>query len=281
MNDKISSIASYAKRFGITPLKALGQNFIYDKSLCDKIVNSAGAITNMEILEIGPGPAGLTRSILEQKPKRLIVVEKDERTIPLLEDLKKRYDSLHIIHTDALKLKLSQLELKGNVKIIANLPYNIGTQLIINWSKELGLIEDITVMLQKELVDRICASTSTKAYGRLSIIMQTLFIPQKLFDVSRDAFYPKPKITSSIVKLVPNIARPQDRLIEKLEQVTQIAFSNRRKQLANSLGKNYNPEFLKELNITLTQRPEEIPPELYVKISENILKANEEYGLLD
>jgi 16S rRNA (adenine1518-N6/adenine1519-N6)-dimethyltransferase len=271
MNDKISSIASYAKLFGIIPVKALGQNFIYDKSLCDKIANSSGSIVNKEILEIGPGPAGLTRSILEQQPKKLIVIEKDKRVVPLLEDLKKHYNTLHIINADALKLKLSEIGLEGNIKIVANLPYNIGTQLIINWSKEISFIEDITVMLQKEVVDRICAPTSTKAYGRLSVIMQTLFIPQKLFDVSRDSFYPKPKVTSSIVKLIPNPARYDYKLIEKLEQITQIAFSNRRKQLTNSLGKTYNPEFLRELNITLTQRPEEISPELYVKISENIL----------
>ena len=148
--------------------------------------------------------------------------------------------------------------------------------MIINWSKQIELIEDITVMLQKEVVNRICGKVGTKDYGRLSVIMQILFKPEKLFDVSKESFYPPPKVTSSIVRLLPKINQYDCKLIEKLEEVTQIAFSARRKQISNSLGKHYItiPKILNELSIKLTQRPEEISPELYIKISQHLLSKN-------
>jgi 16S rRNA (adenine1518-N6/adenine1519-N6)-dimethyltransferase len=267
--DKLSSIASHARNFGLTPIKKLGQNFIYDQSLCDKIVLKSGGLLGKEILEIGPGPGGLTRSILEQNPKRLIVIEKDERSINLLEDLKKYYKSLDILHKDAMKIKIRDLNLTSKIKIIANLPYNIGTKLLLNWSNEIELIEDIIVMLQKEVVDRICAKTGTKEYGRLSVIMQILFNPEKQFDVSRESFYPMPKVTSSIVKLVPKLDIPNLDLINKLEKITQIAFSARRKQIGNSLSKSFKniDIILENLSIKNTQRPEEISPQLYLNIA--------------
>jgi len=273
MSEKLLSIASYAKSFGLTPIKKLGQNFIYDKSLCDKIISGPDMIyEGQDILEIGPGPGGLTRSILEKNPRRLIVVEQDHRSIDLLNDLKKYYNNLEIIHGDALKLKISDLHLSNKVKIISNLPYNIGTKLLMNWSKEIELVKDITVMLQKEVVSRICAKVSTKDYGRLSIIMQILFTPIKQFDVSRDAFYPKPKVTSSVVRLIPKSTPINYEIIEKLEEITHIAFSARRKQIANSLYK-YKvgiPKILEQLVISPNQRPEEISPELYLEIAKSL-----------
>ena len=273
MSSEIQSIASYAKTFGLSPLKSLGQNFIYDKSLCDKIVSFGGNIKDKEILEIGAGPGGLTRSIAHLGPKRLIVIEKDPRSCNLLNDLKKYYNNIEIIHADALKIKLSEINLTSKLKIIANLPYNIGTQLIINWSKEISYIDDITVMLQKEVVNRICSNSNVKEYGRLSIIMQLLFSAKKLFDVSKDAFYPKPKVTSSLVKLIPRDIQYKSELIEILEKVTQIAFSNRRKKISNSLGKAYDLLSV-NFNDILLKRPEQISPELYIKISKKIYDDN-------
>jgi 16S rRNA (adenine1518-N6/adenine1519-N6)-dimethyltransferase len=275
MTEKLSSIASYAKSFGIIPIKRLGQNFIYDKPLCDKIVAASGDIIGKNILEIGPGPGGLTRSILDKNPKKLFVIERDDRSINLLEDLKKYYDSLVIFHQDALKIKINDLKINGKVKIIANLPYNIGTKLLINWSKELELIEEITIMLQKEVVNRICTVVGTKDYGRLSVIIQILFTPKKQFDVSKESFYPQPKVTSSIVKLIPKNILYSPLLISKLEEITQIAFSARRKQISNSLGKNYIGIFkiLDQLSIKYSQRPEEITPEQYLEMAEILLDA--------
>jgi 16S rRNA (adenine1518-N6/adenine1519-N6)-dimethyltransferase len=275
MDKKLLSIASYAKKFDLVPLKKLGQNFIYDKSLCDKIVLSSGPISNKVILEIGPGPAGLTRSILSQNPTKIIVIEKDRRSIDLLNDLKKHYNNLEIMHNDALKVKISELQFINKVKIIANLPYNIGTKLIMNWSKELNLIEDITVMLQKEVVNRICSEVGIKDYGRLSIIMQILFTPKKLFEVSKEAFYPQPKVTSSIVKLIPNIVILDQALVEKLEELTRVAFCARRKKISNSLGKNYSNIFaiLEKLSISSERRPEEISPSSYLEIAKHLILA--------
>ena len=269
MNSNLESISSYAKRFGLIPKKSLGQNFIYDESLCDKIVRTVGQVEDQLVLEVGPGPAGLTRSILKREPQKLTVVEIDKRSIKLLEDLQASYSNLQIINCDALKMSLKELVGESKVHVISNLPYNIGTKLLLNWSREPGSISTITCMLQKEVVERICASMRTKDYGRLSVILQLLFHTKKLFDVSRDAFYPKPKVTSSIVQLIPRANPPSKGEIEKLEKLTRIVFSMRRKKIIKSLSliTPNADQILEDLNINPAYRPEEITPEGFLGVS--------------
>lgn len=268
----LPSIAKLSSKHGIIPLKKFGQNFIFDETLCDKIVRASGLVKGDIALEIGPGPAGLTRSILKADPEKLIVIETDERCIPLLNEIQNTYPALVIKHADALKIKLSDLEFDQKIHIIANLPYNIGSLLLISWLHQTPLVHSMTLMLQKEVVDRIVAKPGTKAYGRLSVICQIMCVAEKCFDVSPKAFYPEPKIWSGIVKLVPKEKVPAAEILSKLEEVTQGAFSGRRKMIKSSL-KTLSPDIgsmLKTLSINDNLRAENLSPEQYLSLAELI-----------
>lgn len=264
----LPSIAAHARSYGISPQKKLGQNFIFDISLCDKIVRSIPLIEGKEVLEIGPGPGGLTRAILSQNPKKLIVIEKDPRCLGLLLDLQKYYPNLEIISDDALKIKLSDLA-SSKLCIISNLPYNIGTELVFRWLEYPDLIESMTLMLQREVVDRICAKVSTKAYGKLSIICQVLAEVKKEFDVSPQAFYPPPKVHSAIVNIFPKVDVNRD-MLKKLRELTHMAFMFRRKMLKKALP-IVQEEVFEELGINPQSRPEELSPEVYVALASRLI----------
>lgn len=262
------SIAKHAASHQINPLKKHGQNFIFDSSLCDKIVRVSGLEENSNVLEIGPGTGGLTRSILHKNPKILTVIETDERCIPLLNEIKEYYPNLNIIKQDALKIHLTDLNL-DKINIISNLPYHIGTELVIRWLKESRLITKMTLMLQKEVVERICAKPSTKAYGRLSVICNLIAKAEKCFDVAPTAFYPPPKVYSAIVKLTPLENLPASDLINKVELITKMAFAGRRKMIKSSL-KNLAPniaELLAKLNISDNCRAENLTPNDYLSLA--------------
>ncbi|CAN7942805.1 unnamed protein product [Ixodes pacificus] len=275
----LPSIAKHAASHQINPLKKYGQNFIFDSSLCDKIVRASNLAENSRVLEIGPGTGGLTRSILQKKPESLTVIETDERCIPLLNEIKEYYPNLNIIKQDALKINLTDLSydivnssksIDYKVTIISNLPYHIGTELVIRWLKEARLITNMTLMLQKEVVERICAMPSTKAYGRLSVICQLIAKVEKCFDLAPTAFYPPPKVYSAIVKLIPLENPPSIALINKVEQITKLAFAGRRKMIKSSL-KNLVPnihEVLTQLKINDNYRAENLTPQDYLRIAE-------------
>lgn len=265
------SIAKLAAKHGIAPLKKYGQNFIFDESLCDKIVKYSVSNNSTAVLEIGPGTAGLTRSILKSNPKNFFVIETDERCIPLLEEIKGLYSVLQIIHGDALKISLSEIT-NEKLDIIANLPYNIGTQILTNYLYQLSSVNSITVMLQKEVVDRITSVPDSKTYGRLSVFCQILCNVEKCFDVSPKAFYPEPKVHSSIVRLVPKIETISANMLKKVELITHHAFIARRKMIKSSL-KNLIPninEVLGILNLSGSLRAENLSPEDYLRIAERI-----------
>ncbi len=306
----LPSIAKHASKHGIAPIKKYGQNFIFDSSLCDKIVRVSGLQENDLVLEIGPGTAGLTRAILACNPKSLTVIETDVRCIPLLMEIRELSPNLHIIHSDATKFDLSALSTIVNsgefgarsdgatpinnrratsdnvpnfssidynkVTIISNLPYQIGTELIIKWLKKLPLISSMTLMLQKEVVDRICGKVGTKPYGRLSIICQLLCSVEKCFDVNPQAFYPAPKVHSAIVKLVPynnNVLTAE--LIGKVELITRLAFGKRRKMIKSSLKTLTSciEDLLAELKIDNSSRSENLSPQDYLSLAK--LYSNE------
>lgn len=271
------SIAGFARRHGIAPLKKLGQNFIFDESLCDKIVRVSGLAKGDVALEVGPGPAGLTRSILKLLPLKLIVIETDKRCLPLLEEIQKIWPNLEIHHDDALRVNIEEL-FQGNpgnkkLHIISNLPYNIGTGLLISWLHQTDRIGSMTLMLQKEVVERIVAKPGIKAYGRLSVICQLVCDVRKCFDVSPKAFYPEPKIWSGIVHLVPKADIPTRSMLGKLEIVTNKAFSGRRKMVKSSL-KTLFPDItntLKELKIDESLRAENLSPNDYLQLSRKLM----------
>ena len=265
----LPSIAQHARKYSIIPLKKYGQNFIFDSTLCDKIVRDSGLKEGSNVLEIGPGTAGLTRSILSYLPKSLTVVELDSRCIALLNEIQTLYPNLNIIEGDALKFELSSLGM-DNIYIISNLPYQVGTELVIKWLKNIHLIANMTLMLQKEVVDRIRAKPSTKDYSRLSVICQLICKIDKCFDVNPEAFYPPPKVYSSIVKLspLPFIVEPET--LRQVEIITRFAFSERRKMIKSSL-KRLSPEinsFLDELKIDKSCRAENLTPQNYLSLAE-------------
>ncbi len=265
----LPSIAQHASKHGIVPIKKYGQNFIFDYSLCDKIVRASGLTEGSVVLEVGPGSGGLTRAILTTKPQSLTVIEADSRIIPLLMEIKEIYPNLTVIHNDACKFELTTFQNEEKITIISNLPYQIGTELVIKWLKQLSFIKSMTLMLQKEVVERICAPVSTKAYGRLSVICQLLCFVQKCFDVGPKSFYPPPKVYSSVVKFTPSGTLLAPLLLEKVELITKLAFAGRRKMIKTSL-KKFTPkieDFLAELKISNSCRAENLSPDDYLSLA--------------
>lgn len=273
------STSDLIKKYGLLAKKSLGQNFILDKNFTDKISRSAGDLTDYEVLEIGPGPGSLTRSILDAGAKKLTVVEMDERCISALNELKEFYgDRLEIIQGDALKFNESQLLtpnsslLTPKIKIIANLPYNIGTVLIFKWLKNTDKIASMHLMLQKEVVERITAKPSDNHYGRLAVMVNFLCETRMVFSVSKTVFTPPPKVTSAIVEIIPRQKPLVDVEFEKLEKVVAAAFNQRRKMIKSSLKSIFqNPEeILKSVGINSDLRPEVLTIEDFCKIAQKL-----------
>lgn len=267
---RLPSIAQVIKRDQLAAKKTLGQNFLTDINLTKRIAHAAQIQENDTIVEIGPGPGALTRALLLSPAKKVIVIEKDHRFLPALHELQAIYpDKLTILQGDALKMPLSTLSCEGALKVVANLPYNIGTQLLLNWQKERNILHSITVMLQKEVAERLIATPNTKAYGRLSILMQWLFIINKQFDVSPKAFTPPPKVTSSIVSLTPRLTPLYAATQAHLERLTGIVFQQRRKMLRSSL-KGLHPDLeglLTANQIDPESRPETLSIEDFCRLS--------------
>jgi len=275
---QLLSTSELIKKYQLDAKKSLGQNFILDKNFTDKIAKSAGDLSNFEVLEIGPGPGGLTRSILDAGVKKLFVIEKDQRCILALKELQEFYGSrLEIIEGDALEIDETKIFSENSqFKIIANLPYNIGTVLIFKWLKILPKIASMHLMLQKEVVQRICAKIGDKNYGRLAIMLNLLCDTKMLFEVNKMVFSPPPKITSAIVQIIPNAEKIEKYFeknnLKKFEKVVQQAFNQRRKMLKSSLKGAFINQDLAEIfaqcNISGTKRAEEITIEEFWKISQ-------------
>ncbi len=264
------------KKYGLDAQKSLGQNFILDKNFTDKIVRSCGNLSGVEVLEIGPGPGSLTRSILDANPKKLIVIEKDKRCIAALEELKNFYGArLEIIEGDAVEINESNIFFDSSLtpsldkfKIIANLPYNIGTQLIFKWLKISNKISSMHLMLQKEVVERIVAKPSNDHYGRLAVMINFLCETKKVFEVNRSVFTPPPKVTSAIVEIIPRQKPLFDVEFSKLEKVAALAFNQRRKMIKSSLKPIANiEEILEKLNIDSKLRAENLTIEQFCQIT--------------
>lgn len=256
--------------YGLRPEKSLGQNFLLDLNLTGRIARCPGSLVGETVLEIGPGPGGLTRAILAAGVEKLIAIEKDTRCLAPLADVAAAFDNrLTVYNEDALKINEAEL-LTEKTHIIANLPYNVATPLLIKWLKTRHLYKSMTLMFQKEVADRITAEPRTKAYGRLSIISQWHCHVFKQFDISPKAFTPPPKVTSSVVKFIPREepAFPADQAI--LEKVVATAFGQRRKMLRASLKPLGGPteDILLAANITPTKRAEELSVEEFCRLSE-------------
>jgi len=221
-------------RHGLMATKALGQHFLLDLNLTARIARAGGDLTTGTTIEIGPGPGGLTRSLLDAGA-HVIAIEKDKRCREILEELRAAYpDRLQTIEADALTIDAASLGTTPR-RIIANLPYNVGTELLLRWLKNIGAFESLVLMFQSEVAARLTAPAGTKAYGRLSVLTQWLCETEPLFHVNPKAFTPPPTVNSTVVRLIP---RPRPLVPvkrETLERVTAAAFGQRRKMLRQSL----------------------------------------------
>lgn len=247
--------------------KSLGQNFLTDYNIIQKIVNFAGNLSDKIVLEIGSGPGGLTRAILEHNPKELHVVEMDPECITVLEALQKVFPQIHIHHQDALTFDIKDIASDNNkIHIVANLPYNVGTPLLIEWMKHADFIDSMTLMFQKEVADRITAKVNTKQYGRLSIISQYLCSVENCFHLLPYLFTPAPKVDSCVVHLKP-YDNVDAALLPMLEKITEKGFGQRRKMIRSSLKGLVSEENLQDSNLKPTLRAENLTLEDFITLA--------------
>jgi 16S rRNA (adenine1518-N6/adenine1519-N6)-dimethyltransferase len=236
-DDGLPPLRDVIARTGLGARKSLGQNFLFDLNLTRRIARAAAPLGGFIVVEIGPGPGGLTRALLWEGAEKVVAIERDPRALPALQEIASRYPGkLDIIEADAMAMNWASL-VSGPAKIVANLPYNIATPLLTGW---LGGVwppwfSSATLMFQKEVAERIAGPPGTGHYGRLSVLCQWSCAVRKLFDVHRSAFIPPPKVTSSVVQLVPHPKREPACHVKTLERVTAAAFGQRRKMLRTSL----------------------------------------------
>ncbi|MFL5206043.1 MAG: 16S rRNA (adenine(1518)-N(6)/adenine(1519)-N(6))-dimethyltransferase RsmA [Microvirga sp.] len=271
--DDLPPLREVVRTHGLMAKKSLGQNFLFDLNLTSRIARSAGPLEDATVIEVGPGPGGLTRAILAAGARKMIAIERDSRCLPALAEIAERYPGrLEVVEADALEFDPRPLVGDGLVRIIANLPYNVGTALLTGWLTGEAWPPwwaSLTLMFQREVAERIVADESDpKNYGRLGVLCGWRTEARILFDVPPSAFVPPPKITSSVVHLTPR-ASPLPCRIGALEAVTRAAFGQRRKMLRQSL-KSIAPDpalIIRAAGLEDTIRAENIPVEGYVALA--------------
>ncbi|MDR2077357.1 MAG: 16S rRNA (adenine(1518)-N(6)/adenine(1519)-N(6))-dimethyltransferase RsmA [Rickettsiales bacterium] len=268
--------AEIIKKYNFVTKKKLGQNFLLRTSLLERIVDSAGDIASHDILEIGPGLGGLTMAILQRNPRRLISVELDAKLAEIINlEIKPLFNNLEILNANALLVDENVL-FDSRFKIIANLPYGIGTTLLMKWLKNCPeKIEKMTLLVQREVANRIVATPGTREYGQLSVICQYLGKVKKCFDISPGEFLPSPKVTSSLVSLVPyDNLDPQKSL--KFIELANILFRKKRKTILNNMIDSVvnARDILADCQISPGARSEELETKDFVKILEYIQVHN-------
>lgn len=269
-HDGLPPLRDIVATYGLAPKKALGQNFLFDLNLTGKIARAASPLEGFTIFEVGPGPGGLTRALLEQGAERVVAIERDPRCLPVLDEISRHYPGrLEVVEGDALKVDLAALADGAPAKIVANLPYNVGTQLLINWltaDPKAPFWTSMTLMFQKEVGQRIVAAPGSNHYGRLGVLAGWLAHADILFDVPPQAFTPPPKVTSSVVQLLPR-ADPLSSDLAKLERVTQAAFGQRRKMLRQSLKPLGGEALLESVGIDPARRAETLSVEEFCALA--------------
>jgi 16S rRNA (adenine1518-N6/adenine1519-N6)-dimethyltransferase len=256
-------------RHGLDARKRLGQHFLLDLNLTRRIARAAAPLGEGTIVEVGPGPGGLTRALLLEGAASVVAIEVDRRAVAALHELQEAADGrLEMVQADALGVPIAELGPPPR-RIVANLPYNVATPLLIRWLRTAGDIADMVLMFQKEVVDRLAARPRSKEYGRLSVLAQHVCEVRKLFDVAASAFVPPPKVTSSVVRLTPRPVRERLADLRPLERVTAAAFGQRRKMLRGALSGLFpDPETaLSSLGLKGTARAEELSVADFVRLA--------------
>ncbi|HWD27273.1 MAG TPA: 16S rRNA (adenine(1518)-N(6)/adenine(1519)-N(6))-dimethyltransferase RsmA [Rhizomicrobium sp.] len=259
MKNNLPPLRDVIAAHGLQPKKSLGQNFLFDLNLTRRIARAAGANDGGTFYEVGPGPGGLTRALLAEGATHIIAVERDERCLPALAEIADAYPGqLDVVSADALEIDERALA-AGPIRVAANLPYNVGTALLVKWlTAETWppFWSSLTLMFQREVAERIVAKPDTEHYGRLSVLAQWRSSPKILFDVSRGAFVPPPNVTSSIVRLEPLAEPVAPARLNDLERVTHAAFGQRRKMLRQSLKSLMPEDAIRAAGIDPTARAE-------------------------
>ena len=248
--------------------KSLGQNFLIDRNILEQIVDTV-EIKNKEILEIGPGSGNLTTYILKKKPKKVYVIEKDYNLSNLL--IEKFDKEIKIIHEDVLKISENKIS-NNKLTVFGNLPYNISTEILSKWITGLEKkfwFNELVLMFQKEVADRIISKSNNSNYGRLSILSNWKLNIKKIIDIKPESFYPRPKINSSLLLFTPKKDFFNLKDSKNLEMITRVFFSQRRKMLKRSFNKIFkDPKSIsKKFNIDLNLRPQNLDPDLYYKLT--------------
>jgi 16S rRNA (adenine1518-N6/adenine1519-N6)-dimethyltransferase len=276
--DDLPPLREVIRRHELRARKSLGQNFLLDLNLTGRIARAAGPLEGVDVVEIGPGPGGLTRALLAQGARRVIAVERDERAIGALEEIAARYPGrLEIVAGDAIGFDPRGLLGQAPARVVANLPYNIATALLVGWLTSEPWppwYDRLVLMFQREVAERIVAAPDSKSYGRLSVLAGWRSEARILFDIAPSAFVPPPKVTSSLVSLVPR-ASPLACERSALERVTEAAFGQRRKMLRQSLKSlGRDPlALLAQAGIVPTARAEEIPVAGFVALARAFVAA--------
>lgn len=273
MSDNLPPLREVIATHELRAIKSLGQNFLLDLNLTTKIARRAGDLSKCDVLEIGPGPGGLTRALLMEGARKVIAIERDPRCLPALAQISDAYpERLEIIEGDALAIDVSQ-QLTSPIRIVANLPYNVGTELLINWlTPETWppYWQSMTLMFQKEVAQRIVAQPGTKSYGRLSILSQWRCDAKMAFEISPKAFTPPPKVTSAVVHLerLEHPRFPAD--AKDLSRTVALAFGQRRKMLRSSLKSVCSDvvDKITQAGIDPTTRAEQVSLESFCRLSQ-------------
>ncbi|WP_026015013.1 16S rRNA (adenine(1518)-N(6)/adenine(1519)-N(6))-dimethyltransferase RsmA [Chelatococcus sp. GW1] len=272
--DDLPPLREVVQRHGLMPKKSLGQNFLFALNLTMRIARASGPLDGVNVVEVGPGPGGLTRALLAGGARHVLAIERDERCLPALAEIAERYPGrLTVINADALELDPTAHLPPGPARIVANLPYNVGTALLIGWLTAEPWPpwwESLTLMFQREVAERIVADERRpKDYGRLGVLTGWRAQAAIAFDVSPSAFVPPPKVVSSVVRILPR-AEPEPCRLGALEAVTQAAFGQRRKMLRQSLkgiAGGDATRLIAAAGLTPTARAEEIPVAGYLALA--------------
>ena len=260
-------VSEMMRESGLEPKKQFGQNFLFDLNLTGRIARSVPDIEKTTVVEVGPGPGGLTRALLMAGAKKVIAIEKDKTTKPILSQIVDASNGkLEIIFDDALCVKLDKIK---EYAICSNLPYNVGTELLINWLHKIAdgeKIKSLTLMFQREVAQRIVAKVGDKQYGRLGVLANLIADTKILFDVPNTAFVPRPKVQSSVVQIIPNKNKIKSiKDITKLEKLTAKLFGQRRKMIRGIIKTDWE-----RYGLSGTERAEEIDVKIFLEIAEQI-----------